>query len=567
MALSRFLPFLDWPRPASDDLRKDAWAGLSVALVLIPQSLAYATLAGMPPATGLYAALLPALVGTLWGSSPLLAVGPVALTSLLTFASLTTLASPQDPEWVALAIWLAVYSGAIQCILGALRLGAIGNFVGFPVVAGFINAAALIILFSQIPALVGIPGGFDASLAERILFALRETPKLVSETAAFGICGILVLIIMKRYAPSWPSVLLTTLAAIALSAANDFSAHGGEVVGAISSGFPSIGRLPFLSLEQHLTLLPAAIIVALISFTEAMSSCRTLARMRGEQWNENQELIGQGLAKIISGASGAFPVSGSFSRSALNAYVGATSGYSTIFATAGVAACLLWGTPYLYHLPRAVLAAIIIVPVFSLVNWGVFYRLWRTSRDDGVIAVLTFVVTLTTVPNLHWGVAAGVGASLLSYLYRRARPRIVEVGVHPDGSFRDRAVHHLPPIAPHVIAVRMDAALTYVTAPVLERFITERVYETPEVEIVLLCSSGNNDIDASGVEALSSIHRNLGAEGIKLTLCSVKKQVREVLERSGLYEQIGDDAFFRTDQDAIGLLANSQRTGRSVGIS
>lgn len=564
MSWSRLFPFLNWPRATAATLRKDAVAGLSVALVLIPQSLAYATLAGMPPETGLYAALLPALFGILWGSSSILAVGPVALTSLLTFASLKPFAVPGSAEWAAFAVWLAIYSGAIQLALGGLRLGAIANFVSYPVVAGFVNAAALIIVMSQLPALLGIPGGFDAALPTRAQMVLGGTPGIVAQTATIGITALMILIVMKRRFPRVPGVLLVSLAAIAVSVVIGYADRGGEVVGAIPRGLPSLGNLPALSLDQHVALLPAAVIVALISFTEAMSSCRALSRTRGEQWNENQELIGQGLAKIAAGASGAFPVSGSFSRSALNAYVGATSGYSTLFSTAAVATFLLWGTACLYHLPRAVLAAIIIVPVLGLVNWRVFGRLWRTSRDDGAIALLTFAVTLAAVPYLHWGVAGGFAASLLCYLLRRARPRIVEVGVHADGSLRDRAVFHLPPLAPDVLAVRMDAGITYITASVLERFVTERVCICPGLRTVLLCCSAVNDIDATGVETLSSLHRSLAAQGIAFRLCAVKKQVREVLDRTGLHFEFGEAAFFSTDLAAIESLARRDAVARAA---
>lgn len=548
-------PFLNWPQPTAQTLRKDFWAGMSVGLVLIPQSLAYATLAGMPPETGLYAALLPAVFGALWGSSPLLAVGPVALTSLLTFASLQPLTSPGSPEWVNLAIWLAIFSGVIQFLLGALRLGIVANFVSHPVIAGFINAAALIIIFSQVPPLLGLPSNFDAHWLEHVAGSLAETPGQIAETAAFGLATLAFLVMQKRLAPRLPGVLLVCLAGIAVSAATGYSLHGA-VIGSVPEGFPALGRLPVLKLGEYRALLPAAIIVALISFTEAMSSCRTLSRNRGERWDENQELIGQGFAKIASGMSGAFPVSGSFSRSALNAYVGATSAWSTLFAAIGVMVCLIWFTGYLYHLPRAVLAAIIIVPVLGLIDLRQFKTLWRASRDDGLIAVATYVATLVSVPYLHWGVLTGFILSLLCYLYRRARPRLAELGLHADGTLRDRQVHGLPPLAPDVLAVRMDAAITYITAPVLERFVTDRLQGVPGAGTVLLCCSPVNDIDATGVECLRQLHRNLASAGLKLRLSAVKKQVHEVLERTGLRQEFGESAFFSTDREAVRALAH-----------
>jgi SulP family sulfate permease len=551
----RLLPFLHWPRPTLVTLRKDALAGLSVGLVLVPQALAYATVAGMPPQTGLYAALLPSVIGVLWGSSPLLAVGPVALTSLLTFASLQPLATPATTHWVDLAMWLAIYAGVIQFALGALRLGLIANFVSYPVIAGFVNAAALIIIATQLPLLVGLPAPHDVHWPARAAAMLAESPQVVAETAVFGLAAIALLVVQRRFAPKLPGVLLVCVIAIVASAIVRFADHGGAIAGDIPGGLPPLMLPSAIGLDMHRALLPAALIIALLSFTEAMSSCRTLARKRGEVWDQNQELIGQGLAKIASGASGAFPVSGSFSRSALNLYVGAETAWSTLFSAACVLACLLFATPYLYHLPLAVLAAIIIVPLVGLLDVQVFRTLWRASADDGAIAMLTFVATIASVPYLHWGVLAGFVVSLLAYLYRRARPRIIEIGPHPDGTLRERGHHRLPHIAPDVLAVRMDSAVTYISAPLLERFIVERLH--PAIRTVLIAASPVNDIDATGIEMLRQLHAKLAAQGVALKLAGVKKQVHEALERTGLAQELGADAFFATEYVAIQALAQS----------
>lgn len=549
-------PFLAWPRPTSAALRKDAWAGLSVGLILIPQSLAYATLAGMPPETGLYAALLPAVFGILWGSSPLLAVGPVALTSLLTFASLQPLASASGPHWVQLAIWLAIYAGILQCLLGAFKLGAITNFVSYPVISGFINAAALIIIFSQLPVLLGLPTQWDAGWLSRAGAGVYGNPERLAASAGFGLGSVLVLVLQKRFAPRLPGILLVCVVGIAISVLIGFEHYPADIVGMVPRGLPSISLPPAMDLAQHRALLPMAIVVALISFTEAMSSCRILSRNSTARWDVDQELIGQGLAKIASGLSGAFPVSGSFSRSALNAYVGATSGWSALFASACIVAFLMWATQLLYYLPRAVLAAVIIVPVVSLLDLGVFRKIFRLSRVDGAVAGLTFVVTLVSVPYLYWGVFAGFAVSLTCYLYRRSRPRVIEVAPHPDGTLRDRQIYGLQPIAPHVLAVRMDAAIAYITAPVLERFVMDRIARAPALTAVLLCLSSANDIDVTGVEMLKQMHVNLGGKGIRLHLSGVKRQVDDVLKRSAWFSELGDGAVFATDREAILLLSD-----------
>lgn len=533
--------------------RRDAWAGISVGLVLVPQAVAYATLAGMPAETGLYAALLPAIVGILWGSSGLLAVGPVALTSLLTFGSLAPLATPGTAEWVGLAIWLSIYSGIMQFALGAFRLGRIANLVSQPVMAGFINAAAVIIILSQLAALLGLSGLSIHGMSE-FVDRWSASPAKAMLPALFGISALLFLLAAKRYFPAVPGVLLATIIGIAASALIDYEALGGHVVGTIASGMPLLVLPPSIPLSSHQELWPAALVLALISFTEAMSSCRIIAQKKNERWDENQELIGQGLAKITSGLSGAFPVSGSFSRSALNLYAGATSAWSTLIATVCVLLALLFLTDMIYYLPRSVLAAMIIVPVFSLLHLSVFRRLYALSRLDGVISAVTFIVTLLSMPRLHWGVVAGVGLTMAAFLYRRTEPRIVEVSLHEDGTLRDRSRFGLPPLAEDLLAVRIDAALNFLTSAALERFISERTQANPAIRRVLLCSNGINDIDATGIDCLERLDALLDMEGVDLYLSAVKKQVWDMIERSRLPTMLGADHVFRTDAEAVSVL-------------
>lgn len=289
--LWRWFPFIRWARPSAGTLRRDAWAGLSVGLVLIPQAIAYATLAGMPPHTGLYAALLPAIVGSLWGSSQLLAVGPVALTSLLVYGSLAPMASPASAQWVSLAIWLALYSGLFQFLLGVCRLGRLADLVSQPVIHGFINAAALIIIFSQLPDLFGIRGMSMEQIAGMAGKNAAPAPG-VFLSAGFGVVAVLLLVLSRRLFPRLPGILIVSIFAILASWWIGFEEAGGAVVGTLPSGLPRLSLPPAISFEQHQALWPAAFVLALISFTEAMSSCRTLSRKQQAPWDENQELIG-----------------------------------------------------------------------------------------------------------------------------------------------------------------------------------------------------------------------------------------------------------------------------------
>lgn len=531
-------------------LRKDAWAGISVGLILIPQAIAYASLAGMPPETGLYAALVPSIIGILFGSSQLLSVGPVALTSMLVFGSLSALATPGSPDWIALAVWLALYAGAIQLALGAFSLGRIANLVSQPVLTGFINAAAVLIVVSQLPALFGVDLSGDWQLAAQR--AMQAPATLLA--VLMGLSAVLLLVLFKRYLPNWPGILIVTIVAILLSRGLGYEAAGGQVVGAIPAGLPLPGWPAAISFESHQQLWPAALILALISFTEAMTSCRVLARRRQEQWDEDQELIGQGLAKIGSGMFGAFPVSGSFSRSALNLYAGAVSGWSTLFSALCVAVGLLLLTGWVAFLPRPVLAAMIIVPVFGLIDIGAMRRLFTISRGDGVIALVTFCTTLFSTPRLHWGVFAGIGLTMVTFLYHYTRPRIIAVALHPDGTLRDSARFDLPPLAPDVLAVRMDSALNFLSGPALERFIGVRLQQHPEVRRLLLCAGAINSIDASGVDTFQSLQTMLANAGIELYVSNIKKQVWDVMEAAGVIASVREDHVFQTDREAVAAL-------------
>lgn len=546
----RLFPFLSWPRPTLESLKQDAWAGITVGLVLIPQAIAYASLAGMPPHTGLYAALVPSVVGILWGSSALLAVGPVALTSLLVFGTLTPLAERESAEWVALAIWLSLYSGVMQFLLGAFKMGGIANLVSQPVITGFINAAAIIIVVSQIPALLGLPPLSSEFLSSAFQHVQAHSLE-VALNSAFGLAALVLLLVLKSRYPRFPGMLAVAVLGIVASWAIGYASNGGAIIGTIPAGLPPFGLPPAIPFDVHRDLLPAALVLALISFTEAMSSCRILARKRQERWDENQELVGQGLAKITSALNSSFPVSGSFSRSALNLYAGAVSAWSTLFSAACVFLFLLFLTDFIYYLPRSVLAAMIIVPVFGLLDLRGFRRFFDISQDDGMVAVVTFAVTLLAAPRLHWGVFAGIALTMVSYLYRRTHPRIIEVSAHPDGTLRDTKRFNLPPLSPDVLAVRMDEALNFLTGTTLERFVITRCNADPAIRRVLLCSSPLNDIDASGVASLEVLHATLQSLNIELYMSAVKKQVWDVLENAGTINAIGRDHVFSTDSDAI----------------
>ncbi len=541
----RLFPYLSWPRPDAQLLRGEALAGLTVGLMVIPQGVAYAALAGMPLITGIYASMLPALVAVLFSSSVRLSVGPTALSCLLVSAALSPLASPGSAQWVELAVWLSLLSGLLQIALGLLRFGWLLNLVNAPVLMAFTQAAGLLIIGSQLASLLGVQSSWRNWLA---------APSLHWTSLAFGLGSLALLMLVRRWKPAFPSVLLIVLASAGLSALLDFEASGGKVVGTLPEGLPAFFLPGLPSFDTLSQLVLPTLIITLVSFLETASSAKVDNEKQGRRWNQNQDLIGQGLGKIASGFCGAFPTSSSFSRSALNLYAGARTGWATIFSVVVVFAALLVFTPILRHVPQPVLGAIVVVAVLGLIKPREFLRLWRISRIEAGIAAGTFVITLLAAPQLYWGVLAGVLMALSLFLYQRLHPRIIEVGRHPDGSLRDRHLWHLPPLARHCYALRMDAALDFASAAEFECAIVERLSYAPDIRHVCLFAQPINHIDATGVDIFLKLSAQLQAHGISLHISGMKLPVEKVLHRAGWRSHGPHLQLYRTEQDAVQAL-------------
>ncbi|MBL8371345.1 MAG: SulP family inorganic anion transporter [Burkholderiaceae bacterium] len=543
----RWLPFLAWPRLRPNEWRGEFNAGLTVALLMVPQSVAYAALAGMPLVTGLYAALLPALVGVLWGASSRLSVGPTALTCLLVAASLTGMAEPGSAQWVDLAVWLAVLSGLLQLVMGVGGFGWLLNVISAPVLMGFTQAAALLIIASQLPALLGLKGP---------LASLLTGPMPDLRAAAFGLAGVALLLAARRWWPRLPMIVIVVGGAAGVSALLGFAAAGGAVIGTLPAGLPSLYVPHWPGLEALGQLVVPAMVIALVSFLETASSARVENQREGRRWDDNQDLIGQGLAKLAGAFSGTFAVSSSFSRSAVFMYAGARTGWASVVMVALVLLALLVLTPVLYHVPRAVLAGVVVVAVMNLVRPSAFAQLWRVARVEAVTAAVTFGVTLLTAPRIYWGVLAGVIMGLSHFLHHRLHPRIIEVGLHPDGSLRDRHLWQLPPLAPQLVALRMDAELDFAAASGFERAINEHLAARPDTRHVCLFAQPINRIDATGVETFSQLRRQLADRGITLHISGIKLPVERVLREAGQWPA-GDPLLraYRTDAEALAALA------------
>ena len=548
------LPFLAWPAQWREHgLRGDLVAGITVALVLIPQALAYAKLAGLPPHIGLYAALLPAVVAALFGSCGQLSTGPVALTSLLVGASILPLGATAGGDLVGLALLLALLSGLIQLALGVLRLGWLLNLLSVPVLMGFVNAAALIICLTQIPPLLGLAMPHSDHLLVDFVRALGGLDALQPAAAAFGVGSLAVLVGLKRLWPRLPGVPLVVAATIALSAWTGFAAQGGAVVGAVPAGLPRFS-LPPLRPELIAALLPAAFVVAMVSFMEAASSAKLICGRTRQPWNQDQELVGQGLGKLAAAFTGGLPVSASFSRSALNYANEARTGLSSLVTAAFVLAALLWLTPLLWHLPKPVLAAIILQAVAGLIDTGVMRRAWRASRDDGAAAAVTFLATLAFAPNIQNGVFTGLILSLALLVYRGMRPRVALLGLHEDGTYRDRERFGLPHPHPRLVILRFDGPLSFVTAATFEDAMLGAARAQESVRVVLVSAAGINAIDATGLHTLASLVERFHGQGQTIAFCGLKKQVIDAMERDGVWARIGTHSNYRTEHQALDAL-------------
>ena len=559
--LQRAFPFTAWlARVDRHSLRHDLVAGITVALVAVPQSLAYAQLAGVPAYYGLYAAFLPTIVGALWGSSPQLSTGPVAMTSLLTAASLAPFARVGSEAFVEGAVVLALLSGLFQIAFGALRLGMLLNLLSHPVLVGFINAAAIIISLSQLPGLIGVSARQSEHFLADTWHVLTNLDLMHELSLGFGLTALVLLVAFRRLAPKLPGVLVTVATLTAVSWWLGYADKGGRIVGEIPGTLPGIA-LPRLEWSRTIELVPAGFVIALISFMEAMSSCKVAAMRTKRPWDENQELVGQGLAKIVGALNGTFPVSGSFSRSALNLAAGARTGLASVVAAALVAATALFLGPLLYHLPKPVLAAIIVLAVVNLLNFGAIRRAWLASRADATAAILTFAATLLFAPNIQNGILTGILASLALSLYRRMRPRAIEVGLHADGTLRDAAHWGLPPLHDRIAGLRFDDSLEFVNAAHFEDAVLRLVRERPRARLLLIAAGGINEIDATGVEVISNLADQLAEKGVTLAFSGLKKQVQEVFDRTGLTAKLGAENIHPTDRialDALALRADGQ---------
>jgi SulP family sulfate permease len=554
--LARYLPCLEWARQYDRDMAgKDALAAVIVTLMLIPQSLAYAMLAGLPPVTGLYASILPLLAYTLFGTSRTLAVGPTAVVSLVTATVLGPLFAGGSAEYLAAALLLALLSGLVLLLMAVLRLGFLANFLSHPVISGFISASGILITLGQLKHILGIKA--DGENAIELLGALANGLAQTNlPTLAVGGGSLVFLYLGRTRLNGWlraigfnawlagtltktAPVMALLLAALAVWLF-DLGAAGVRVVGEVPQGLPAFS-LPPLDAALTVQLLPAAVLISLIGFVESVSVAQTLAAKRRQRIEPNQELVGLGSANLAAALSGGLPVTGGFSRSVVNFDAGAQTPLAGALTAVGIAVTVLFFTPLFRNLPHAVLAATIIVAVLTLVDLGALRRTWRYSRQDAAAMLATILGVLLV--DVEVGILLGVGLSLLLFLWRTSQPHIAVVGQLP-GSEHFRNVERFAVVeSPRVLSIRVDESLYFPNARYLEDRIAALVSQHPEVEHLVLMCPAVNLIDASALESLEAISVRLKAGGIQLHLSEVKGPVMDRLRQSDFLEHFGGKVF------------------------
>ena len=684
----KVLPFLEWFEDYSfGKFRIDLLAGITVALVLIPQSMAYAQLAGLPAYYGLYAAFLPPMVAALFGSSRQLATGPVAVVSLMSAASLQPLATAGSAEFIAYSIVLALVVGIFQFSLGVLRLGLVVNFLSHPVVNGFTNAAAIIIASSQFSKFFGVyvdQAGHHYETLIRVAQAAFDYTHF--PTLLYGVGAVAIMVTLRRINPRIPNVLIAVAITTIISYFSSFNndayvdasavkipgfeekiaafnhsveeidrigteradlgplideeiarqkqghgrgsieliklqsqvdmltlqlneakqhssdiraafrlmkfdvvkeadalviyekgaapagsaieggtwrlsignnvldrtrlkvTGGGAIVGKIPEGLPTL-QLPDLTLKTFLKLLPTAIIISLLGFMEAIAIAKAMAAKTGQKLDPNQELIGQGLANIFGSMGSSYAVSGSFSRSAVNLQAGAVSGVSSVVTSVMVIITLLFFTPLLYHLPQAVLAAVIMMAVIGLVNIHGFVHAWKAQWYDGAISILSFMVTLYFAPHLDKGIMVGVALSMTIFLYKSMRPVVASLSMNEEKVLKSSEYYRLKGCR-HISIVRFDGALFFANASYLDEQVLKFRTDMPDLRYIILDARGINDMDASGEEALAMLVKRVRSAGLGFAMCGVKGQVISVMERTGLWDEIGSEYIFADSRAA-----------------
>lgn len=573
MQISRYFPILEWGRQYNiTTLTNDGVAAMIVTIMLIPQSLAYAMLAGLPPEIGLYASILPLIAYAIFGTSRTLAVGPVAVVSLMTLTAASAIGPAGSPEFIAAALVLALLSGLFLLLMGLLKLGFLANLLSHPVVSGFITASGIIIATSQLKSIFGINAS-GAAMPE-LLSSLAATigttnmPTLIIGLLAtvflFWVRKGLKPLLMRFGLPARPAELIAKAGPILAVAVSilatimlGLEAQGVKTVGDIPQSLPPFS-IPLIDMELWTQLAIPALLLSIIGFVESVSVGQTLAAKRRQRIDPDQELVGLGAANISSAFSGGYPVTGGFARSVVNFDAGAQTPAAGAYTAVGIALAALFLTPLLASLPIATLAATIIVAVLSLVDLKTPRMIWRYSKAD--FAAMAATIGVTLIAGVEPGVIAGVALSLALFLWRSSRPHAAIVGRVPETEHFRNVERHKVFTDPRLLTIRIDESLTYLNARWLEKFILEQISEQKNVRHVILMCSAVNAIDASALESIEAINHRLRDSEISLHLSEVKGPVMDRLKRSHFVDDLSGQIYLSQNAayTAVIAIANSQ---------
>lgn len=562
----KYFPILVWIKHYTyDDFASDTVAAIVVTIMLIPQSLAYALLAGLPPQIGLYASIIPLLIYSIFGTSNTLAVGPVAVIALMTFAVCSKFAQPGSSEFVSIAILLAAISGLILLLMGILRLGFITNFLSHPVISGFITASGLIIAASQLKHILGING--DGSNLITILSSILKNISEISIVTLFiGILSLFILYWSKKRFKSFlknsnvneflSDLISRTGPIIAVILSTFFvwifglGDNAVSIVGHIPKGLPEI-KFPEITLNAFFELFIPALLISIVGYVETVSIAQTLAAKRREKIEHNQELIALGLSNFGSGLSGGFPVTGGFARSVVNFDAGAKTPAAGAFTAIGIAFSTLFLTSLLFYLPKATLAATIIIAVLSLVDFKSVIKVFSYSKTDGLAMVSTIVVTLCF--GVEIGIVSGVVLSLIMFLYRTSRPHIAKVGQVPGTEHYRNEDRHIVISSNKVICLRIDESLYFPNARFLEDTIYKFIINNKNAKHIIIMCSAVNYIDSSALESLEFVNSRLNEAGVKLHLSEVKGPVMDQLKKTNFLDELTGEVFLTNFQAFLKL--------------
>lgn len=570
--IRRYLPILDWlPAYKRDDLPGDLVAGAVVAIMLVPQGMAYAFLAGLPPQMGLYAGIVPVVLYALFGSSRAMAVGPVAIASLMTATAIGGLAAPGSPEQLSLAILLALLIGIMLLAMGIARLGFLVNFLSHSVISGFTSAAAVLIAFSQLKYLLGIDIPRSHLITDTIGHAADHIAEVNLWSLGLGLGAIAVLLLSRKpfgrllralglgeglvAALTKTGPLLVVLFGILIVGGLDLAATAGvAIVGEIPQGLPPL-TVPPMEWDLWAELAPLAFLIAVIGFLESVSVATALAARRRQKIDPNQELVGLGAANLGAAFTGAYPVAGGFGRSMVNFTSGANTPLASILTAVLLALTLVLLTPWFYALPQAVLGAIVIVAVSSLIDVKAALFAWRYDKADFFSLAATFVAVLTV--GVEMGIVTGAALSLALYLNRTSRPHFAIVGRVGDTEHFRNVKRHKVKTYPHLVAMRIDESLYFANSRFLEDCVLGEVADKPEVKHLLLICSAVNVIDTSALETLERIVEELKSVGVTVHLAEVKGPVMDKLERTHFLDHLEPGRVFLSTHDAFVALKDS----------